>query len=104
MVCVGLFDELRRLVAFETAHTDHEYVPMTTRKDRRDDIPDARAFGGNVRLAEREGVDVRLVVEARKTVVHEAVRALVASDGVHDVQELGVGSETPIVLGDLRCG
>ena len=77
---------------------------MWTGKDRRDDLPDARTLGGHVRLAEREGVDVRLVVEARKTVVHEAVRALVASDGVHDVEELGVGSETPIVLGDFGRG
>ena len=40
---VRLFDELRRLVAFETAHTDREHAPsMGTRKDRRDDdLPDA---------------------------------------------------------------
>ena len=99
-----LLDELRRLVAFEAANTTREHAPMGTGKVRRDDIPDTRALGSHVRLAEREGVDVRLVVEARKTVVHEAVRALVAPDGVHDVEELGVGSETPIVLGDLRRG
>lgn len=52
----------------------------------------------HVRLAERERVDVRLVVEVREAVVHEAVRALVAAHSVENVDELRVGLEAPVLL------
>lgn len=58
----------------------------------------------HVRLAERERVDIRLVVQIRETVVDEPVRALVAPHSVKDVEQRGVSPEAPIVLGDLGCG
>lgn len=63
-----------------------------------------RALGRHARLAERERVHVGLVLEARKAVVHEAVRALVAAHGVDDVEELRVWAESPVVLRDLGRG
>ena len=51
---------------------------------------------------ERERVDVRLVLEARETVVHEPVRRLVTTHRVDNVKELRVRPEPPVVLRDLR--
>ena len=65
--------------------------------------PNARALGGHVRLAEREGVDVGLVFQTGEAVVDEAVRALVAPHGVDDIEELRVGAEAPVVFGNFGC-
>lgn len=50
---------------------------------------------------DRERVDIGLVLEIREAVVHEPVGALVAAYRVHDVEELGVRAETPVVLSDV---
>ena len=51
---------------------------------------------------ERERVDVRLILQARETVVHEPVRGLVTTHRVDNVEELRVRPEAPVVLRDLR--
>ena len=58
----------------------------------------------HIRLAQRERVDVRVVIQVREAVIDEAVRDLVAAYGVDDVNHLRVGFESPIVLGNLGCG
>ena len=64
--------------------------------------PDRRALGSHIRLADGERVDIRAVLQACKRMIYEPVRALVAPDGVHDVKELRVRREAPVVLRDLR--
>ena len=53
---------------------------------------------------ERERVDVRLVLEACETVVHEPVRGLVTTHRVDNVEELRVRPKAPVVLRDLWGG
>lgn len=55
----------------------------------------------HVRLANGEGVDIRLVVEVGKTVVDEAVSALVTANRIEDVEEFGVCLQAPVVLCNL---
>ena len=61
------------------------------------------ALHGHVRLPESERVDI-IGLEVRQAVVDEAMRGLVAAHRVHDVHELGVRLEPPVVLRDLRRG
>ena len=96
---MGLLDELRRLVALKAVPIKTQQVLTTEGVCRY--VPDTGALGRHVRLSEREGVDVRLVLQTGEAVVHEPVRALVAADGVDDVEELCVGAEAPVVLCDL---
>ena len=51
---------------------------------------------------QREWVHVRPILETCKAMIDKPVRALVAPDGVHDVKELRVRREAPVVLRDLR--
>lgn len=55
----------------------------------------------HVGLTKGERIHVVLVVQVREAVVNEPVGRLVAPDGVQDIEELGVGLETPVVFGNL---
>lgn len=56
----------------------------------------------HVWFANGKGVDIRLVVEVGKTVVDEAVSALVTANRIEDVEEFGVCLQAPVVLCNLR--
>ena len=49
---------------------------------------------------QREWVHVRPILETCKAMIDKPVRALVAPDGVDNVEELRVIPKTPVVLGD----
>ena len=51
---------------------------------------------------QRERVHVRPILETCKAMIDKPVRALVAPDGVDNVEELRVIPKTPVVLGDSR--
>lgn len=64
--------------------------------------PELSALGVHIRLAERERINIRLVFQICQGVVNKPVGALVGTDGVDDVQQGGIGVETPVILGNLR--
>lgn len=64
-------------------------------------IPKLGAFNVHVGFTKGERIHVVLVVQVREAVVNEPVGRLVAPDGVQDIEELGVGLETPVVFGNF---
>lgn len=63
-------------------------------------VPKLGSLDMHVRLAECEGVYISLVVEVGKTMIHEAMRALVAANCVQHVEKLCIRIESPIVFGN----
>ena len=99
---VRLLDVFFGFVPLEADEQEHQRRVGRTMRDS--DLPDLLALDVHVGLTECERVDVRLVVQVRKTVIHEPVSDLIAPHGVDDVEHLGVRLQPPVILGNLWCG
>ena len=62
------------------------------------DSLDLRAANNTIRLSDRERRKVHLLIEIGKGVIDEAVSCFVCADCANDIDHLGIGLETPVVL------
>jgi hypothetical protein len=62
------------------------------------------ALGVHVRFAERERINVRLVLQVRQGVVDKSVCAFVGTNGINHIQQCRIRFETPVIFGYLWGG